>query len=186
MTDAATTDGLLLRGPPRTVDQDRYFPFVIATIANKISRGGSRVYLRLFGVGIIEWRIMYVLADMPGATAQAICTRIELDKAAASRSIQVLEAMGYVTTAADPADARKRSLALTAEGMALHDRILQVAFQREQHLLEGFSPSERELFLSLLRRMHANAIEMDGYEYDAPPEEAVPAGAVRRRRVVAA
>ena len=151
--------------PMKTVDQDRFFPFFISTIANKISRGGSRVYLRLFGVGIIEWRILYVLADSTVATAQAICNKIDLDKAAASRSIQVLERLGYVTTQLDPKDGRKRALSLTPEGVILHDKILKVSLQREQRLLSGFSEAERELFLGLLRRMHANAIEMDGYDY---------------------
>ena len=80
-----------VRGPVRTVDRDRFFPFFISTIANKVSRGGSRVYLRLFGIGIIEWRILYALAADPNLSANAICSRIDLDKAAASRSIQVLE-----------------------------------------------------------------------------------------------
>jgi DNA-binding MarR family transcriptional regulator len=163
--------------PVKTVDQDRFFPFFISTIANKISRGGSRVYLRLFGIGIIEWRILYVLADSTAATAQAICNKIELDKAAASRSIQVLERLGYITTQVDPRDGRKRTLSLTPEGVLLHDRVLKVSLQREQRLLAGFSNEEREQFLGLLRRMHANAIEMNGCDYaDGDNDDRAPKG----------
>jgi len=154
--------------PAQTVDPDRFFPLIVSSIANKISRGGSKLYLRLFGVGIIEWRVLYVLAETPGATAQAICNRIDLDKAAASRSIQVLERAGYIAAAVDPCDARKRSLALTATGRALHDRILKVAMLRERRLLEGFTPAEREMLLGLLRRMHDNAVKMDSYDYLSP------------------
>jgi DNA-binding MarR family transcriptional regulator len=159
-----------VRAPAQTVDQERFFPFYVSTIANKISRGGSRIYLRLFGVGSIEWRILYVLARLPGVTAQTICNRIELDKAAASRSIQVLERLGYVATAADPLDGRKRILFLTEAGVALHDRILPVAMQRQEDLLVGFTPAEREVFLQLLKRMHANDIGMERNEYTAEPE----------------
>ena len=158
-------------------DRDRSFPMLISTIANKISRGGSRVYLQLFGIGIIEWRILYVLAEYPGATAQAVCNKIDLDKAAASRSLQVLEQRGYVTVGAHPNDARKRTLSLTPAGQAMHDRMLPLSVQREQHLLQGFTDQERDMLLNLLRRMHANAVEMDGREYQVPE----PAPRSRRR-----
>jgi DNA-binding MarR family transcriptional regulator len=123
----------------------------------------------LFGIGIIEWRILYALAADPNLSANAICSRIDLDKAAASRSIQVLERLGYLTTATDPSDARRRTIALTPAGLALHDRVLKVALEREEHLLAGFDAEERELLLGLLRRMYANAIAMDQYEYRAEP-----------------
>jgi DNA-binding MarR family transcriptional regulator len=123
----------------------------------------------LFGIGIIEWRILYALAADPNVSANAICSRIDLDKAAASRSIQVLERLGYLTTATDPADARRRTIALTPAGLALHDRVLVVAMEREEHLLAGFDAEERELLLKLLRRMYANALAMDQFEYKAEP-----------------
>lgn len=164
MTHNGTTTARM-RGPSGSIDRSRYFPSLISSIANKISRGGSRVYLRLFGIGIIEWRIVSVLAENPDCTANVICNIIELDKAAASRSVQALERNGYVATAVDPSDARKRTLSLTAEGLALHRRAVKVALQREQHLLAGFNEQERELFLALLRRMHANAVEMDQVDY---------------------
>ena len=163
-------------------DRDRSFQMFISTIANKISRGGSRVYLQLFGVGIIEWRILSVLAEDSGATAQSVCNKIDLDKAAASRSLRVLEQHGYVTAGAHPNDARKRVLSLTGSGKALHDRMLPVSIQREQHLLSGFTESERDQLSDLLRRMHANAVEMDNQDYAAPQ----PAPRTRRRTQAAA
>jgi DNA-binding MarR family transcriptional regulator len=164
MTQHGTTTARV-RVPVKTIDRDRFFPFFISSIANKISRGGSRVYLKLFGIGIIEWRILSTLAHSPQSTANAICAAIDLDKAAASRSIQVLERLGYVGTATDPDDGRKRTVSLTPPGQALHDRAVKVALQREQQLLAGFTDGERETFLSLLRRMHSNAVEMDCFDY---------------------
>lgn len=154
-----------VRAPATSIDRRKYFPYLISSIANKISRGGSRVYLRLFGIGIIEWRILAVLADHPHCTANVICNVIELDKAAASRSVQVLERHGYIQTAVDAADARKRTLSLTTSGTALYRRAVKVALLREQQLLAGFTEHEREMLLGLLRRMHANALEMDQFDY---------------------
>ncbi|HTI68238.1 MAG TPA: MarR family winged helix-turn-helix transcriptional regulator [Caulobacteraceae bacterium] len=178
-----------VRVPVKTIDRDRYFPQFISSIANKISRGGSRVYLQLFGIGIIEWRILSVLAHNPKSTANVICNTIDLDKAAASRSIQVLEQLGYVATATDPGDGRKRSVSLTPAGQALHDRAIKVALQREQQLLVGFDDHEREVLLGLLRRMHANAVEMDSFDYatlDPAPAISQPARARRKHDAHAA
>lgn len=174
MVQASSLEGVRRRG--KNGERDRSLPLVISTIANRISRGGSRVYLQLFGIGVIEWRILHVLAEDSGATAQSVCNRIDLDKAAASRSLQVLDQRGYVVAAAHPNDARKRTLSLTPAGRALFERVLPIANQREQHLLRGFSDSEREVLLGLLRRMYANAAEMDGREEEAP------AAAPRTRR----
>jgi DNA-binding MarR family transcriptional regulator len=172
-----------VRVPVKTIDRDHYFPFFISSIANKISRGGSRVYLRLFGIGIIEWRILSVLAHNPQSTANVICSAIDLDKAAASRSIQVLERLGYVATATDPGDGRKRTISLTPAGQALHDRAIKVALLREQHLLAGFDERERDVFLSLLKRMHANAVEMDLFDYGGiDPSPSVGHHPARQRR----
>lgn len=171
-----------VRVPVKTIDRDHYFPFFVSSIANKISRGGSRIYLKLFGIGIIEWRILSVLAHNPQSTANVICNAIDLDKAAASRSIQVLERLGYVATATDPGDGRKRTVSLTAPGQALHDRAIKVALRREQQLLDGFSDAERDTFLGLLRRMHVNAVEMDCFDYSSFEAPKAPSAPVRVRR----
>ena len=59
--------------PPPRLDLDRYLPFGLTAIANKIARSASRVYLRRFGVGINEWRILANLRISPGVTANQIC-----------------------------------------------------------------------------------------------------------------
>ena len=70
------------------LDLDRYLPFGLTAIANKIARSASRVYLRRFGVGINEWRILANLRINPGVTANLICQTSGLDKAAVSRSLR--------------------------------------------------------------------------------------------------
>lgn len=172
-----------IRVAPTTIDRDRFFPFFISHIANKISRGGSRIYLKLFGIGIIEWRILSVLARSPESTANAICKAIDLDKAAASRSLQALDRLGYVITATDPDEGRKRTVSLTTAGMALHDRAVKVALEREKQLMAGFDAHEREVFLGLLRRMYVNAAEMDVFDYASLDNTAPQVARARREDV---
>jgi len=51
-----------------------------------------------------------------GATASELARRLGVTKQAAGKMAVELEALGYVTRAADPRDARRRPLVLTARG----------------------------------------------------------------------
>ena len=147
------------------LDLDRYLPFGLTAIANKIARSASRVYLRRFGVGINEWRILANLRINPGVTANLICQTSGLDKAAVSRSLRLLEDGGMIETSGEPTDVRGRSLRLTARGDALHDGLIGLALRREALLLDGFDEAERKLLLSFIARLHANvALVNEGTE----------------------
>lgn len=147
---------LRIRNGRPEIDFDKYLPFELTTLANKIARSASRVYLKRFGVGINEWRILANLRGNPGIAASAICQRSALDKAAVSRSLKLLEDAGMVEEHGNGADGRGRGLRLTEKGDRLHDQLLEVALDREAKLLSGVSDPERRLLLSLVERLHAN------------------------------
>jgi DNA-binding MarR family transcriptional regulator len=150
---------------PERLDLDRYVPFGLTAIANKIARSASRVYLRRFGVGINEWRILANLRINPGVTANLICQMSGLDKAAVSRSLRLLEDGGMIETCGEAADVRGRALRLTTKGDMLHDGLIGVALKREAMLLDGFDEAERRQLLSFIARLHANvALVNDGTE----------------------
>ncbi|MDT4866950.1 MarR family protein [compost metagenome] len=138
------------------LDLSRYVPGLLGFIYNKLSAGASSCYRKQFGVGIIEWRMLSMLAVEEGITANRIVQVIGLDKAAVSRAVQQLVASGHVVTSTNPHDGRSVTLSLTAQGFELHDRILEVALERERRLLSNLSPEEVETLLDLLRRLHSN------------------------------
>lgn len=139
------------------IDFDHYLPFSLTAIANRIARSASRSYLRRFGVGINEWRILSNLRVWPGITANLICQRSGLDKAAVSRSLKLLEDAGMVSASDEGGDMRRRRLKLTDKGNDLHDRLIAVALEREARLLTGFSEMERAMLLGFVARLHENA-----------------------------
>jgi DNA-binding MarR family transcriptional regulator len=142
------------------LDLDRYVPFFLSSIGNKLSRGASRVYLARFGVGVNEWRLLANLKVQGRATAGAICQASGIDKAAASRAVGRLDALGCIDTI-ETRDGRARLLALTPAGEALHDRIIDAALERERVLLTGFDEAERTQLIGLLRRLYANVGVLD-------------------------
>ena len=80
---------------------------------------------------------------------------IGLDKGAVSRSVASLVAGGHVAEGRDPGDARRQRLSLTVSGHELHNRIFALAMARQELMLADFTPEERAVLLSFLRRLQA-------------------------------
>jgi DNA-binding MarR family transcriptional regulator len=147
----------------RALDLDHYIPAYLTYLAGKISSGASSIYRPKFGIGITDWRIMAMLASEPWIGAARICNIIGLDKAAVSRSVRVLQKMGIIDVRPDETDQRRQAIALTRKGVAMHDKIVQLAIAREQKLIEGFTAAELRTLIDFLLRLQrqvraANAV----------------------------
>ncbi|MDF2120129.1 MarR family winged helix-turn-helix transcriptional regulator [Roseiarcaceae bacterium H3SJ34-1] len=150
------TSGAARKKGTTALDLDVYVPHHLTVIANRWSRGSSRIYLKRFGIGVNEWRIISMIAVEPGVTAQRAGLVTSVDKGIVSRAVKEMEAQGLVTATQDDGDARKTSLILTAKGYDLHDRVVAVALEREKRLLEGLSPNEVRHLARLLARIREN------------------------------
>lgn len=67
-----------------------------------------------------------------------------------------LEEKGYIRTEKDQKDQRKKILLVTGKAMEYHDQIIHIVRTAEQQCVQGFTPQEREQFLSFLDRAIAN------------------------------
>ncbi|KAA9153246.1 winged helix-turn-helix transcriptional regulator [Amycolatopsis acidicola] len=150
----------------RSVGRDDYVPAYLSLISNALSWGGSRLFLRLHGVGINEWRVLSAIVNAPGSTATRIGEELGLNKSVVSRSIQLLQTRDLVTV--ENFEGR-RGLRLTEAGHDLHDHLLVISLKREELLLSGFSEEEKALLMSFLRRMYRNVPAMNAYD----PEDQV-------------
>jgi DNA-binding MarR family transcriptional regulator len=148
---AVTTRGRL------AVDLKKHTATRISVFANRMSRAASRFYRERYGIGIVEWRVLLYLGYAGETSANNICRETDLDKGAASRSLNVLEDMGVIRIGADSADNRRRNVVLTAKGRSLHDRIVPAVLERQRNLLAVLSPAEVEKFMEMLGRLQARA-----------------------------
>ncbi|GDY29819.1 MarR family winged helix-turn-helix transcriptional regulator [Gandjariella thermophila] len=137
----------------RSVTRDTYAPAYLSLISNALCWGGSRIFLREFGVGTNEWRVMSAVVNEPGSTASVIGDVVGLNKAVVSRSVRLLRDRGYLSI--EPDRGRRRVFA-TRAGERLHDHMTGIALRRQEILLTGFSAAERGLLFEFLRRMHGN------------------------------
>ncbi|HYM17710.1 MAG TPA: MarR family winged helix-turn-helix transcriptional regulator [Micropepsaceae bacterium] len=156
-------DGENSASPP-VIDHEHYVPFLITVISNSLYRAASPVYQTRFGVGVTEWRVLSALGVEPNTTANRVCNIAQLDKAAASRSLRVLEKGGYVAIEPHQTDARKRKVELTIKGRELHDNILRVALKRQEQILGGFAHEETQALIALLQRVRANLARLEDSE----------------------
>ncbi|WP_009401448.1 MarR family winged helix-turn-helix transcriptional regulator [Pseudomonas bharatica] len=143
---------------------DRYVPALLTSLTNKMSSGASACYRKHFGIGIVEWRVLAMLAVEDRISANRVVQVIGLDKSAVSRALQTLERDGHVATEIDTKDARRYTVSLTASGRNLHDRVLVTALERERLLLAALNDDEIEVLIGFLHRMSGqldavNAVE---------------------------
>lgn len=149
---------------PTQLNLSRYVPAIINLLANKLATGASQCYRKHFGIGVVEWRLLAMLKVEDNITANRMCQAIGLDKSAVSRSLQQLEKAGYVSSQVDSQDARRNTVSLSAAGLALHDRVLKVALERERRLLGDLSEEEVDVLINLLGRLQTQVAHVNEYD----------------------
>jgi len=159
-TKAKTAVGGDARSSPKALDLENYAVAYLTWIANKVSSSSSTTYRKRFGVGVTDWRIMALLAVEPWIPAGRISEVIGFDKAVISRSVGFMQERGLVETRYHDNNFRRQFVALTKAGLALHDRIVDVAREREEFLLADFSEQERRTAIRLLAKIHARATQL--------------------------
>ncbi len=153
----------------RTVDFERGVPFLVAALGNKLSAIASHTVRRDLGIGLMEWRILALLAVEKKATPARIGQVAGVDKSVVSRAATSLERRGLIEVVADPTASRQTRLAITAEGLALHEQGIGMAYVRNDQLLHGFSPEERARLAEFLKRAMDNLPLMEG-KPEPPPK----------------
>jgi DNA-binding MarR family transcriptional regulator len=143
------------------IDLERYLPFLFVSISNNLYRSASQIYQSRFGIGVTEWRVLTALAAEANSTANRLCEIAELDKAAASRSLKVLESSGYVAIAPHKSDARKRIVTFTPAGLNLYEKILNVARDRQARIAAGLTAEETDTLIALLNRVRVNSAKLE-------------------------
>ena len=161
MGDSPPDSGPTRARPNRTVDFERGIPFLVAALGNKLSDIASRGVRKELGIGLMEWRILALLAVEAAATPARIGQVAGVDKSVVSRAAGSLERRGLVTIVPDPTASRQTRLALTAKGLEMHDLGISMAYAHNDELLHGFTDAERDQLAELLRRATANLSRME-------------------------
>jgi DNA-binding MarR family transcriptional regulator len=151
-----------------------------------VSRTVGSLVVRLcegrYGITRREWGVLGLLAVQDGQTLSALTELAGLDKARCSRIVASLVDKGLVFSEARPSNRRQLALWLTAQGRALHDRLLPEVRALNQELLQALEESEVALLDTWLDRLQSQAAQMrDKYEAEWPRTQRRQGSAARPR-----
>ena len=90
-----------------------------------------------------------------------IAKRIGRDKSTVTPLVNKLARLGYVEKVAGQQDKRVTFVQLTKRGHELKPRFEQISARVYETAYRGFSPEEKEQFLSLLKRINKNFSQAD-------------------------
>jgi len=142
----------------KIINLDNYLAYYFVVIANRLSRGSSSLYKKQFGIGVVEWRCMVMLAIETGVSAARVTEISGINKSLVSRSLKKLEALGYVEDFNGSTSRKPRRLQFTKSGLKLYDRVVEVTLEREKKLETGLSNEEVKELLRMLRILRKNAM----------------------------
>lgn len=121
---------------------ERFLPYRLSVITNRISGALSRHYAARFGISIPEWRVIANLGRHPELSANQVADRSAMDKVTVSRAVAALENKGLLERTRDDGDKRRSRLRLSEEGQAVYVEIAPLALGFERELLTALSPEE--------------------------------------------
>lgn len=146
---------------------DRFLPYRLSVLSNRLSQTIASAYARRFGLGITEWRVIAVLGRYPGLSANAVAARTAMDKVAVSRTVARLLERGLLQRDTHDDDRRRSVLELSRDGYGIYDEVVPVALEYERRLLAPLDAEERTQLDRLLGKLNEGVAQLD-VEPDAP------------------
>jgi DNA-binding MarR family transcriptional regulator len=85
------------------------------------------------------------------------------------RILDRMEADGLLERRPDPADRRARCLYLTPKAKPLVDQIWRLSEVTRAEVFAGIGKTERDVFITVLERLHDNLSRLDGKPLESRP-----------------
>ena len=133
----------------------QFLPYRLSVLANKVSRQLAAAYAARFGITIPQWRVMAVLGQDTGVSADFVCGRTEMDRVTVSRAVAALLEQGLVLRRISPDDRRCSVLRLSAAGQRLYAEVVPLARAYEADLLRGLPALDRAALDRVLAALQA-------------------------------
>jgi DNA-binding MarR family transcriptional regulator len=135
--------------------------FQLLVLANLTARPFHERFGRRLHMSLSEWRVLLVVADRPGITAQDLADYIGLDKMSVSRAVRGLAARKRLAREASARDRRRLHLYLTQEGWRAYDEIAASGVARERAVFGALGAKEQREFFARLERLVSGLRKLD-------------------------
>lgn len=114
-------------------------------------------------VEITASELMYLsqLYTRDGLTQDEMATKISVDKAATTRTIQGMEKKGLVVRRSNEKDHRSKCVYLTDKAKQMEGHIREIQKKWSDYIMQDMTVSEAELFANQLKQMSVRAREIN-------------------------
>jgi DNA-binding MarR family transcriptional regulator len=146
----------------------------VMVLANLLKRAAAIRYRRLLNLRPGEWGIVAQLGERAPRNLNDLATSMGLDKAQISRAVSRLVRLGLVTRKPNPHDSREILIALTLEGEAAFETILDAAAAVNGALLASVPAGQRRELERLLALFTSRAAALLLDEQAADPSSSDP------------
>jgi DNA-binding MarR family transcriptional regulator len=134
---------------------------LLVSIGMRLNRGATAYYRAAFDLGMAEWRLLLVLSDTKSLNVGELSEVADLDKAAVSRSLAVLEERKLVSVEQTRTRGRAAIARLTAGGRKLSAQLMQVSLARQARLFKNFTRADKERLNALLHQLSQALADAD-------------------------
>jgi DNA-binding MarR family transcriptional regulator len=140
---------------------NRFIAAYIMGVANRLANGASQYYRSRFDIGMSEWRALMAIGTSSHRIVREVAEMADLDYAAASKSLKLLQQRGYVAIEQTQRRGRAALASLTPEGLVVWRELCRSARRRQQRLLAAFTPQEVAQLWDLLHRIEGQIPHMN-------------------------
>ena len=134
-----------------------FLPYRISLLSNTVSGAIARTYQDKFGMSMSEWRMMCILAEYPGISADMVCKRTQIEKSVVSRAVGRLLSRHLLERKFDESDKRRSCLFLSKTGQSVYAEVIPIAAAYEETLIEKLSAKECKSLDILLTKLQKEA-----------------------------
>ena len=140
---------------------ESFLPYRLSLLSNAVSGAIAGIYGDKFAISMPEWRIMMILAEYPGISADEVCRRTKIEKSVVSRAVARLIKRHLINRDMDEKDRRRSILRLSETGLSVYDEVMPIARDYEAKLLADLTAEELETFNAMIDKLMAKATRIE-------------------------
>ncbi len=144
-------------GESAPLQLQEFLPYRLSVLTNKLSVTLAAMYADRFELTVPEWRVMAVLGQLPGLSADQVCAATEMDKVTVSRAVARLSDSGRLRRGTSEQDRRRSVLSLSAAGEEVYRQVIPLAREFEQEILAELGEEDRRTLDRLLKMLDQKA-----------------------------
>jgi DNA-binding MarR family transcriptional regulator len=161
------------------MDRLRNFGFLVKDVSRRyvlrFEQRASEISLTL-----MQCKALAHLEQNEGVSQVRLAELTDIEPMTMVRILDRMEADSVIERRLDPADRRARRLHLTDKAKPLLKEIWRLVELTRAEMFAGIGKQEREAFMNVLERVHANAAALDTPPADAPAVKRAPSGRAPR------